>query len=379
MPVSSFQLETLTPLFLHGPDPRGPAELRPPAVRGALRYWLRALLGGTLGDTGPALTRVRQSEARVFGRADSEASRGSATSVRVRVSGRPAQKTFQPAKAPTGQDYLYWSMGPLNQLKGSFYLPGRTPFEVQLTTRANAEEAGQAHDLALAAFWLLVHLGGLGARSRRTAGSIATRDTATATTALPLRLEGEDLPAMATHVSTQLQQIRDKLITGNPAVAGAFDVIHPSFCSIWLLGSWEKEDGAVEAIGSGLRAYRETLAPPRAEIERWLGGGKAPDWQAAIFGLPIPVRYAKPNDLSFVLGPNGIARRASPLWLSLTRSSRGEIVGVATLFRSQFLPDGTQLKAGIRPQTKFDPRIDYAVIDRFIADTFPQAEEVPYA
>jgi len=38
-------LETVTPLFLGGADPRGAPELRPPAFRGAMRYWLRAALG----------------------------------------------------------------------------------------------------------------------------------------------------------------------------------------------------------------------------------------------------------------------------------------------------------------------------------------------
>lgn len=38
-------LETVTPLFLGGADPRGEPELRPPAFRGTLRYWLRAALG----------------------------------------------------------------------------------------------------------------------------------------------------------------------------------------------------------------------------------------------------------------------------------------------------------------------------------------------
>jgi CRISPR-associated protein Cmr1 len=36
------ELETVTPLFLGGAEPRGsPPELRAASVRGALRYWLR--------------------------------------------------------------------------------------------------------------------------------------------------------------------------------------------------------------------------------------------------------------------------------------------------------------------------------------------------
>jgi CRISPR-associated protein Cmr1 len=45
-------LETVTPLFLGGAeaqDRNKPPELRPPAFRGALRYWLQAVLGSVAG------------------------------------------------------------------------------------------------------------------------------------------------------------------------------------------------------------------------------------------------------------------------------------------------------------------------------------------
>ncbi|WP_448575939.1 type III-B CRISPR module RAMP protein Cmr1, partial [Thermomicrobium sp.] len=49
VPSIRLPLETLTPLFLGGADPRGDPELRASSVRGALRFWLRALLGGCYG------------------------------------------------------------------------------------------------------------------------------------------------------------------------------------------------------------------------------------------------------------------------------------------------------------------------------------------
>lgn len=61
-------LETVTPLFLGGAEPRGTPELRPPAFRGALRYWLRAALGGAIGDNN--LPGLHQLESAVFGSTD---------------------------------------------------------------------------------------------------------------------------------------------------------------------------------------------------------------------------------------------------------------------------------------------------------------------
>ncbi len=47
--MSVLCLETITPLFLTGADPRGEPELRAASIRGALRFWLLALLGGVIG------------------------------------------------------------------------------------------------------------------------------------------------------------------------------------------------------------------------------------------------------------------------------------------------------------------------------------------
>lgn len=61
-------METVTPMFLGGADPRGTPELRPPAFRGALRYWLRATLGGIIGDQN--LDGLHKLEAAVWGSTD---------------------------------------------------------------------------------------------------------------------------------------------------------------------------------------------------------------------------------------------------------------------------------------------------------------------
>jgi CRISPR-associated protein Cmr1 len=59
-------LETVTPLFLGGAEQQ--PELRPASFRGALRFWLRALLGAHIGDN---VEHVREAENRVFGSTNS--------------------------------------------------------------------------------------------------------------------------------------------------------------------------------------------------------------------------------------------------------------------------------------------------------------------
>ncbi|MDH7482696.1 MAG: type III-B CRISPR module RAMP protein Cmr1 [Armatimonadota bacterium] len=57
-------LQAVTPLLLAGAEPQSP-ELRPPSFRGAFRYWLRAALGGVIGDGD--IDGLQKIESAVFG------------------------------------------------------------------------------------------------------------------------------------------------------------------------------------------------------------------------------------------------------------------------------------------------------------------------
>jgi CRISPR-associated protein Cmr1 len=61
-----YGFEIVTPLFVGGSDPQQP-EIRAASFRGALRFWLRALLGGVLGDRPD---KIFQCKSQVFGSTD---------------------------------------------------------------------------------------------------------------------------------------------------------------------------------------------------------------------------------------------------------------------------------------------------------------------
>lgn len=61
-------LQAVTPLLLAGADNQMP-EIRAPALRGVMRYWWRATLGGVIGDSN--LDGLRDLETAVFGSTDS--------------------------------------------------------------------------------------------------------------------------------------------------------------------------------------------------------------------------------------------------------------------------------------------------------------------
>src|SRR5450432_1625738 len=175
-----FEVQTLTPLFLSGAD-LNTAELRPPALRGMLRYWQRALLGGIIGTDTQGLARVQQAENALFGSIHQR----SAVTIRIAHASslpRPFHERMKIRQGEfwrsTGTGYLLWSMAQSgrqdrdNFKPARYYFPPDTTFQITLTVSTGNENL--LHQ-AIAALWLLTHLGGLGSRSRRCAGSLIAR------------------------------------------------------------------------------------------------------------------------------------------------------------------------------------------------------------
>jgi CRISPR-associated protein Cmr1 len=234
---------------------------------------------------------------------------------------------------------------------------------------------------ATAALWLLLQLGGIGSRARRTAGSLGVREDVTAE-GLDFALVGSDPARLAEQLGAGLRRVRERFAAHGPAeiaVPTAFDVLHPAACQVWVLGVWRTPDEAVDTVGAALRDFRTYREPDHRDVARWLQGAAIPTVERAAFGLPIPYRYDKGprGTVQAQLGQSTIERRASPLWLKVSRTIAGAGVGVATLFRARFLPEGARLAAG-RDSPAIPPPLDYRLIEQWIADEFPNAQEVRY-
>ncbi len=150
------KLETVTPLFLGGA--RQQPEFRPSSVRGVMRYWLRALLGGTIGDRD--LTKLHQTETEIFGDTD----HGSAVTVRLVHNFDQRHQVKEPL-LPHRRD----------QTSGETpAIPCGTPFSLTLSLRP-CEPVGKLESAAWCALvWLTI--GGIGRRSRRGEGSLKLTD-----------------------------------------------------------------------------------------------------------------------------------------------------------------------------------------------------------
>ena len=144
MPVLTFTCEVLTPMFLNGADGQTP-ELRAPSIKGALRFWWRALNGHM------DLPRLRQEELQLFGGVGPLARRSSLILSCRELQMQETKEQLVPHK----------NMGQGNRC----FRPGST-FEVTLRFR---KEPCPNYFFNL--FVLTGVFGGLGKRSRRGMGS----------------------------------------------------------------------------------------------------------------------------------------------------------------------------------------------------------------
>jgi CRISPR-associated protein Cmr1 len=147
-------LETVTPLFLGGAEPRGAPELRGPAFRGAMRYWLRAALGGVIGDDN--LKALHDLESSVFGSTDF----GSPIHVRLRPLGGELQSNTEKI-LPHKEDRKAGSRKAI-----------RAGQRFELTLSLPYRVGQEVWEAAIAALRMTVTFGGVGLRSRRGYGTL---------------------------------------------------------------------------------------------------------------------------------------------------------------------------------------------------------------
>jgi len=147
MHTTRYTLETVTPLFLRGPDGETP-ELRPPSFKGMLRYWWRALHPMPISE-------LQSEEARRFGSAGEDQTGRSPMQLRLADRGLSKDR-FRPVPR-RGKDFQ--NLG---------FDPGQR-FDLIVTVDQQASSYQTEIDATLR---LMLLLGGLGNRSRRGFGAL---------------------------------------------------------------------------------------------------------------------------------------------------------------------------------------------------------------
>jgi len=284
------RLETVTPLFLGGSDPRGAPELRAASFRGVLRFWLRALLGGVLGDRN--LDDLRKAEAAVFGSTDA------ASPVVVRLAGDDQAGAFRPL---------------LHNPQKTFTLQGIRPGQQLTLTLAARPPDSFISDAAYAALLIFVLLGGLGKRSRRGFGSFIIRPgSENHPFSVPDYTNtdhfAEQLPLLIQEAREKTKSLVQKLGLASrvPNDPPQFPIIHERYCKVLFcknqFNSWE---GAMKDFWGLLRSNKYKDNP----VFGFAG-------KAGRQGSPLHVRIVRINDKYHLLCSAFKLRfeKAQPSW-----------------------------------------------------------------
>lgn len=377
MPWTTLTLEVTTPLFNSGADAKSSdgTGVRVSSLRGAMRWWFRALAGTVIGpDDLDVLWRVERA---VFGGRGGEGE-DTSSSFRMRIPRQPLliresdrhvflsqSSTEMRSPRARAEQPGYWVVYLLGQGLGNlgkltlcrpYVAPGET---FDLKFRFDGDDRCAA--LALAALWLTCTYGGVGARTRRGFGGLRIIDS---TGWLPEPWTPDSIRTPGLEYYTGLRNLHpskgpvfacmphlESLIVqkgGTPARDAWHD--RPPFpvmgekCTIAGLsggrsfGTW---DFLLNKVGEEFRCFRAREEHPEVKRRYW-PPRKTREWRTVVHGdskhfplgaLGLPVVYKGDCRVNVWCGDEE-HRRASPLWLRPVGSP-----GNFRLFSFAFLGD----------------------------------------
>lgn len=183
-----FELETITPMFMAGANGET-FELRPPAIKGLLRFWWRAYKWGKMSENGK-LEALSEVEGQIFG-TTSVPGQKSRFSIQVKAPESPKMLTKLPdhkeKTASRGReffinvlDYLAYGTYTIQKGQGNLLdrgcLSDRQSFSVTIHFPVESftfkEQTINLKEEVIRSFYFMSVFGGLGAKSRNGFGSI---------------------------------------------------------------------------------------------------------------------------------------------------------------------------------------------------------------
>lgn len=347
------RFKVVTPCFLGGHGYQ--AELRLPSIKGALRFWWRAITYSRVAEarTETTIERLAEAERQLFGSSESGQSRLimslDADSARPQILQEGAILTdAHGSTVGAGARYLGYGVMEAFASRNKGTEAGQltrsclaAPFDV--TVRIGAQESESLRSI-VPALRLLGMLGGLGSKSRKGYGSVNLT---------ALQGDGVDRwhpPRTEDGYRKELRTLlRDTAGCHNEPDISAFS----TQARVDLFQSHPTPLVALDAFGKAMVRYRswgrngkildgEQAQPRFPEDHEWMyDRPPSPDFhpRRAVFGLPH--NYGRRKQVN----PESHDRRASPL-LFHVHEIGSRYVGVAVLLRSRFLPNGERIRAG---------------------------------
>lgn len=388
------ELLITTPMFL-GDGGQKATSIRPPSIKGALRFWWRALQWPGVyqrhGHVATALADLHTQEAELFGLAAGHKvahihdgqPKESGEQGRFRISITQPDVKADPDYRPS--DSVQYLLG-IGLYRGKLLrkpLQQGSRFTLALTAKPGGhtvtDKQWKSLEEALLCWGLL---GGLGARARKGLGSVSLQSLEGGVYQAPQNRG--DYEALLLKLLGPLQGQDGKL---------------PPFTSFSSLSRVDialeskSTDKVLETLGHEMQMYRsygrnrevnrqpaeQNFADDHDLILHAINTDtlkQAP--RRTVFGLPHNYFFSsvkKGYEISAALGD----RRASPLLLHVHQLPEGEVLGVASVMPAVFLPpDNARLKAGSRRKSEYrltSDDIDWTVLHGYL-DRFTQRQSL---
>lgn len=363
----------VTPMFLGDADQKA-SSIRPPSLKGALRFWWRALnwsgfLKQTEQNEVAALQAMRKEEARLFGTTAADNAGGQGVFLLTVV-----KEQIGDVQQPFGSDqfairYLL-GMGLTNEEKLRNALKPNGTFRVELLFRPKTSASDQKSVAdALYAFGLL---GALGSRARHGMGSVSLIGWDGKETRTVPKTEEEYKKAIQTLLGPETEQAN---------ALPPFTAFSQN-SEVWISAKGKSSDGLLTKVGEQQMLYRSygrnnrvlnqqakrNFADDHDLIMDATNGQriqKAP--RRVVFGLPHNYRFSNGAQAAVNYAPKGQdARRASPLSLHIHQLADDQFLAVHILLPALFLPSQAKIRVKTRGSVDVPVNVDWSVLTNYL-------------
>lgn len=401
----------VTPMFIGGADQSPSDGIRPPSVKGALRFWWRALNWGRFWndsnkDEITALKNLHEAEAFLFGTAkDGGKQAAFLLGIESIVTAEPWNKNVEcGVQYLLGQGLFRFGQGILRDA-----LPSGAELKLKLIMKPSISKNKDYFDQLKDACILMGCLGGLGSRSRKGFGSLAIQSIIDGGKRIVIPTNEDELISFLSKFTNCTDQPPFTAFSSNTRVDISLRGNNP----LTLLEKVGQEMQKYRSYGRNKQVCNKFLAEKNFGDEEKQGNdhdlmlnyikGTNPDTipQRTVFGLPHNYFYSsvfaeeqkklkrekgiakKKATIYFSLSEEkrGIKmeRRASPLFIHVHTFPDGNNLVIQSLFPAVFLMDGDRLKFKnnqniytIRFNSSF---VDYKIITDYL-DRYTQRKRL---